>query len=122
MQQFPPFFALSSRRPANCRHFYMGDYDCSFYLPPDKLSSNEWLIQSSPGHYHIFDFSQDLNLTHLVAEMEVRFCDRQFIKMTKKRGFAQLCLKGLLMQKGSPPKFRLRLVYVTKNRDSFKQD
>lgn len=122
MQQFPPFFALSSRRPANCRHFFMGDFDFSYHFPSPKHISNEWIVQSSPGHYHIFDFSRNLNLTELLDEMDVRYCDRQFIEMAKKRGFAQLCLKGLLIQKGSPPKFRLRLVYVAKNRGSFKQD
>lgn len=122
MQQFPPFFALSSRKPANCRHFFMGDFDWLNLQPPNTLSPNEWLVQSSLGHYHVFDFSQDLNLTRLLAEMEIRFCDRQFIKMAKKRGFAQLCLKGLLMHKGSPPKFRLRLVYVAGNHRTQKKD
>ena len=110
----PHFFAITSVRPDGT-HFFVGDWDNCIYGSP-VTAKTEFLIETSPNHYHVIDFGQSSSLESLIKEQTLRGCDPSFIRATKAYGFSQLTIHGKIIKRGKMPCFPLRIVLYNDSR------
>lgn len=89
----------------------MGDYDNRTIIP----TKDQFLIETSPFHYHLIDFTQTLSLSTLLYKLNLSHADEGFINWTEKNGYAQLRMyKDMkLIHTGQFPEYRVKMVKVT---------
>jgi len=89
------------------RHYFLGDLDdCD---EPPKVEPEEWLVETRPRHYHVFNYSRNLDILQLLGELIARKADTGFIMTTKKHGFAMLQPHGKILQRGVLPENKIWL-------------
>ena len=87
----------------------MGDYDNMMIFP----RKDQFLIETSRFHYHLIDFTQELDFSMLLYKLQLTQADKGFIKWTAKHGYAQLRIgHGKIIRMGVFPDYELKMLAV----------